>query len=252
MIKKRWTREEEEFLRNNCIFMTQEQMAIKLNRTFSSVKKKYSKLKLSSGKIIPVQMGEIFGRLTVIEKTDKRTKNGSIYFKCICVCGKITSISGNSLRRELTSSCGCYNTDRVKESHRLMPKEASYNNLESTIKNGAKSRKIKYDLTKEYFLDLISKDCYYCSSKPKPWNTYYNRKKRKIITKGVTDEWAEQQWVYINGIDRINNEKGYEIGNCVACCHICNIMKQTLTEKEFLDHIERIYNHQRSNYGKTA
>jgi len=33
-------------------------------------------------------IGERFGRLTVIEKTDKR-KNGSIVWKCQCDCGNI-------------------------------------------------------------------------------------------------------------------------------------------------------------------
>jgi len=49
-------------------------------------------------------------------------------------------------------------------------------------------------------------------------------------------------WEY-NGIDRINNERGYLKENCVAACFKCNKMKSDYTQEEFLDHIKKIYNH---------
>ncbi len=47
-----------------------------------------------------------FGRLTVVESTIKRV-NGSIVWKCLCDCGKITFVSANNLRNGGTRSCGC-------------------------------------------------------------------------------------------------------------------------------------------------
>ena len=56
--------------------------------------------------------GQIFGRLTVIEKTDRRS-NGSIVWKCKCDCGNETFVRSSSLRNESTQSCGCLNKERV-------------------------------------------------------------------------------------------------------------------------------------------
>jgi len=55
--------------------------------------------------------GKIFGRITVIN-FDRR-KNGNIFWNCICKCGKKISINGNSLKRGLTVSCGCYKLHRI-------------------------------------------------------------------------------------------------------------------------------------------
>lgn len=44
-----------------------------------------------------------------------------------------------------------------------------------------------------------------------------------------------------NGIDRVNNDRGYEPNNVVACCEICNRMKLTLSKEEFLNHVQKIH-----------
>lgn len=43
-------------------------------------------------------------------------------------------------------------------------------------------------------------------------------------------------------IDRIDNNKGYEIDNCVSCCKLCNRAKHTLTIDQFLSHMQKIVN----------
>jgi len=42
------------------------------------------------------------------------------------------------------------------------------------------------------------------------------------------------------GIDRIDNKKGYIQGNLRSCCHICNSMKSSLTQKQFYEQIKKI------------
>lgn len=51
--------------------------------------------------------GQRFGKLTVIEKTEERTKNSSIIYKCKCDCGNIVKMGSDSLRNKHTISCGC-------------------------------------------------------------------------------------------------------------------------------------------------
>jgi hypothetical protein len=33
-----------------------------------------------------------------------------------------------------------------------------------------------------------------------------------------------------NGIDRVDNEKGYLVENCVPCCFTCNSLKKSVTK----------------------
>lgn len=47
-----------------------------------------------------------FGKLTVIEKTDKRY-HGSVFWKCKCDCGNIVDVLASRLKSGNTRSCGC-------------------------------------------------------------------------------------------------------------------------------------------------
>lgn len=64
--------------------------------------------------------GQIFGKLTVIEKTDKKASNNHTIYKCQCECGNICEVIGDNLSRGLTKSCGCnwhnsYGVLKIKE-----------------------------------------------------------------------------------------------------------------------------------------
>lgn len=51
-------------------------------------------------------IGQRFGTLTVVQKSDKKVK-GDVYWQCVCDCGNIIDTSGHNLRRGSTLSCGC-------------------------------------------------------------------------------------------------------------------------------------------------
>lgn len=51
--------------------------------------------------------GKTFGLLTVIKRADN-TKNGIAQWECLCNCGNLTIVRGDSLRRGVTQSCGCF------------------------------------------------------------------------------------------------------------------------------------------------
>lgn len=57
--------------------------------------------------IIKDLKGKKFGRLTVIEKTNKRDSSRSIIWYCKCDCGNETEIAGRNLTSGETNSCGC-------------------------------------------------------------------------------------------------------------------------------------------------
>lgn len=51
--------------------------------------------------------GRRFGRLLVIERSEKRAINGSPMWVCKCDCGNIVEKRGDALRYGRTASCGC-------------------------------------------------------------------------------------------------------------------------------------------------
>lgn len=117
-----------------------------------------------------------------------------------------------------------------QNAHQLGLRKAIY--LE--YKNNAESRHHDFNLTFEEFNKLISGNCEYCGSNPGIRNGGHLEKRKN----------KDQPDLYTNGVDRIDSSKGYTIDNCVSCCSKCNMMKNTYTKDEFLNHIIRIFNHQ--------
>lgn len=59
-------------------------------------------------------LGKRYGRLVVIEKMDKRSKNRCIYWKCKCDCGNECEVIGSNLVKENgTRSCGCIQKEKT-------------------------------------------------------------------------------------------------------------------------------------------
>jgi hypothetical protein len=48
--------------------------------------------------------------------------------------------------------------------------------------------------------------------------------------------------INFNGLDRIDNRKGYVSDNIVPCCSDCNLAKRDLSIKAFLELVTLIYN----------
>lgn len=113
-------------------------------------------------------------------------------------------------------------------SRRLDIKTLVINSKYSSYKSNASYRKIPFNITKEFFRDTIFKNCVYCSSPP--GDPCFCRKN------GFKDEF-----VLLNGIDRVDNTIGYNEENCVPCCANCNSSKLELSKKDFLFHVKKIY-----------
>lgn len=97
--------------------------------------------------------------------------------------------------------------------------ERKWENTESgkykSYRRNAKQRGLEFNLTKEEFVELIKSDCKYCGEKANPFN----------------------------GIDRVDNNEGYIISNCVPCCEWCNKIKMSHSESDMIAHVEKMYKH---------
>ena len=59
--------------------------------------------------------GQKFGRLTALEPTEEKTKDGRRIWKCICDCGNIKFTSCQNLKRGHCTSCGCRNKEQITQ-----------------------------------------------------------------------------------------------------------------------------------------
>ena len=62
------------------------------------------------------EIGNKYGKLTVIEEAPKTEKQNEINWICLCECGNIISVRGTSLRQGKTKTCGkCHQANFIDE-----------------------------------------------------------------------------------------------------------------------------------------
>lgn len=165
--------------------------------------------------------GRICGRWYVESRAPNNPKRRDAYWNCICQCEKKTRkvVRSYSLRTGESKSCGCLQGEIVSkmliEKFGLKEGEGAFNKLYSTYKKRGVNG-YGFDLTKEEAHSLFKDDCYYCGIEPY----------------ASTGKDNNGLFIY-NGIDRVDNDKGYTLENSVTCCIVCNKAKRDLTVEEF-------------------
>lgn len=86
-----------------------------------------------------------------------------------------------------------------------------------SYQRGAHSRCLSFNINLAMASALFSGACRYC------------------------DSTAEDLGERLLGIDRVNNDRGYEASNVVSCCSICNSMKSTLPALIFVNHCTKVF-----------
>jgi len=167
-------------------------------------------------------INKIYGSYTIKKFVKFRNykKSRCPIYECLCECGKIKNVMLWDLRRGTSNSCGC---SRVKSAIERFRKSGPEKVIK-TYKYYAEKRNYKFELTVEDCIKIMENKCYYCGSLPK--NTVKS-----------CNNHAKYKY---NGIDRIDNKKGYIIGNCVSCCRQCNRCKSNLTYDEFINWIKDV------------
>ena len=94
--------------------------------------------------------------------------------------------------------------------------KSSLTNKIYDYKSRANKKGIEFELNQDQMTHLFNKRCYICNKHPID--------------------------IYLNGIDRFDNNKGYTVENCRSCCSTCNYLKGELEYNEFIKHLKKIYN----------
>lgn len=164
--------------------------------------------------------GKSFGKLTVIERVLVYNKNGTQWL-CQCNCGKLKTISAKVLMQGRVKSCGANECSlRWDWTRANGPAKygGSFSKIYAQYKTTAHQKGLVFTLNYDVFYNATQRYCYYCGCQP---SLEYTRNRSK-------------PFIY-NGIDRIDNSKGYTLDNIVTCCKRCNIAKNDMTKDDFLN-----------------
>lgn len=170
-----------------------------------------------------------FGRLTVLRRSVKKSRNREIFWWVKCACGKEKEVLGSHLKKGLIKSCGCYHREVIGALNRLEYGLASKRISYRQYRDNARHKQISFELSFEYFLELTKQDCHYCGSEP------LNFKK--------SNGYGSNGGFTYNGIDRIDNTKGYTKENSITCCKICNFAKRNMFYDEFISWGKKLGDH---------
>ena len=177
------------------------------------------------GKLVATSTHESRKKTKINPKTGKQIKISDIFWLCQCDCGNTHWVKTGHLLSGQVRSCGCL----WAETMRKPSGQSAKNGLFASYKKEAEKRKYPFSLSFEDFIGLTQKECYYCGSNPS------NIKKTSC---------SNSTGVFIyNGLDRVDNTKGYEKGNVVACCSLCNRMKLKMNKEDFISHVKKIARH---------
>lgn len=170
-----------------------------------------------------VVFGVKINSLTAIEfnHTNRHRKQCWLF---LCDCGEYKVIVLDAVLSGNTVSCGCF-IPSLKES-RQKDRYQEKTQIFCRYRLGAKTRNLKFNITREELITLSQNPCYYCG---KLHSNYMN------IPNGHSEGW------YYNGIDRVDNNKGYTLDNCVSCCQQCNQSKRDYSKDNFMKWIKQVY-----------
>lgn len=161
------------------------------------------------------EIGKVYGQWTVISTTVKRhsmKNNRTSYFKVRCACGREGWRAVHTLVNNITKSCkSCcknpQNTNTIINSH--------FNR----IKRRAVVSEFEFNLTANYIEEL------------------FERQNRKCALSGLDicfrPNFSKNQQTA--SLDRIDNKKGYIIGNVQWVHKDINFMKGVLDQNKFIE-----------------
>lgn len=160
-----------------------------------------------------INIGQRFGKWTVIGKVPRRNGNG--YSLCKCDCGTIREVRSSKLKSGNSQGCGCVGRGNSRQERRLQF-------IRNHYLNSARVRDIVYNLPDNLLEELTNSPCHYCGALPS------------------NNSHKENFQVTYQGLDRKDPDLGYLEGNVVPCCHPCNIRKGTIPYEQYIETLKTL------------
>jgi len=162
-------------------------------------------------------VGKKFGELEVLERTEKRSRDYKVIYRCRCSCGAEVEKIGKYLKNGDTRSCGCIKAKATKDAHWTGFGEISGSYF-SNIRLGAKARGYQFDITIEEIWDLFLKQNRLCKLSGLKLDFSQNLLKKKQSA----------------SLDRIDSNIGYVLENVQWVHKDVNFLKNKYPEEYLL------------------
>lgn len=181
--------------------------------------------------------GKSFGRWEVLKFDTNTPKYKMARWWCKCSCGKIKSIRADTLYGNISKSCGCLKRELVGNRSRVLfsrNKSVCWKgygeisaNFFASIRNGAKYRKIDFNITIEELWELFLKQ------------------NRKCALSGLLLKFKTSNSICDGtaSLDRIDSSKTYSIDNVQWIHKDINFMKQEFSQQQFFNYCKEIVAH---------
>ena len=118
----------------------------------------------------------------------------------------IVKTRNNQIQSKCKKCCNKYACERNRIKIKIVGTYNWYYRRFYRIKKSAIRRKLKFELSFEEWKELYdTKDCFYCLEP-----------------------------TTFKSIDRVNNNLGYSVENCVMACHECNSLKSNYSKEEVI------------------
>lgn len=174
--------------------------------------------------------GKIFGFLTVVKRLPEKTKYRGVLWECRCTCGEIVNLPSNSLTSG--NNITCRSAKCRKNWHNPRVGEITLSHINSIRQNAIK-RNLSFSVTPQYLWEL------------------FLAQKRKCVLSGMELSFASSATTRTSdttaSLDRIDNFKGYDVGNVRWIHKVINKMRSNCTDDIFIEWCRKCYLYQYEN-----
>lgn len=165
--------------------------------------------------------GCTYGSVTALRRMKHPVSRLTLWETWCSACERPRALSPSQmafLRKGKARSCGCLAD--------LGQSGAELNRVYRNYRGKARDDRFPFELTKEHAFALFGSCCHYCGVAP------------PVVS------WDGYPAFRFNGIDRIDSNLGYVVGNVRTACTTCNRAKNDKTDAEFADWTRRFVGHQ--------
>ena len=171
--------------------------------------------------------GIVFKNLTALHlaRVENNPNNGKQYFwEFLCACGNTKEINRNNVTSGRQGTCG-----NCRDGKPTNPELSTRKTLFGTYKQRARriGSEREFTLSEDLFITLTKSPCAVCGDLP---SRVYKQ----------SHDGRDSYFCLYNGIDRIDNTKGYIEENVRPCCTMCNKAKHAWSEEQFQAWLDRV------------
>jgi hypothetical protein len=170
-----------------------------------------------------------FDKLLVVKDSGKRKSKRPIWV-CVCDCGTVTEISAKYLLSGDTKSCGCFSKGNAYNRDAVGMITKSF---WTPIEKQAKKRGIPMEIDREYAWEIFKLQDEKCALSG--------------LKLSFVNNIRDERNTHTASLDRIDNTKGYIIGNIQWVHKRINIMRNTLSVDEFINWCNLVVKNQDKN-----